>query len=83
MERAPLLNHFCGNYQSKTMNCNVKMWQHSILLEQCAIRALFFQNKITMRNSSNVFGTLNHSAYMQKKKEKGPTLFVWIQHQSH
>lgn len=66
----------------EAMKCHVKMWQHSILLEQCAIRALFFQNKITMRNPSNI-SRYTKPFSMSTKKEKRPTLFVWIQHQSH
>jgi hypothetical protein len=54
----------------ETMNCNVKMWQHSILLEQCAIRALFFQNKITMRNSSNVSRYTKPFSISAKKRER-------------
>lgn len=65
-----------------TINCNVKMRQHAIFLEQCAIRALFFQNKITMRNSSNVSRYTKPFSISAKKRERPNSLF-WIQHQSH
>ena len=61
------------NHSVETINprdCNVKMWQHSILMEQRDIRALFFHNKSTMRNSSNVSRYTKPVSMSGGKKEK-------------